>query len=281
MSDELWAWDATEVAAGIREKRITSREVVESCLARIDAVNPTVNAVVEVRPDEALAAADSADRAIAAGRPLGPLHGVPVTTKVNSDLAGYATTNGVEAFRQRARTTTLRTWRTGGAPVRCSWDAPTPGVLHPLVHRQHAARPHTQPLERRAHPGRVERRRRRGGRHRDGTAGPGERHRRLGPIPSGRLRGRGSAAHGGPGAVAVRAGGRRLDPRRQTMLVQGPLARSVENLGSASPRWRTTTRPTPYAFPRRSRALRSSNRSGWAWSATWVWSATTLPWMTR
>lgn len=53
-----------------------SREVVESCLARIEEVNPHLNALVEVRPDEALSLADDADRRRSAGEELGPLHGL-------------------------------------------------------------------------------------------------------------------------------------------------------------------------------------------------------------
>ncbi len=78
----------------IRSGETTSREVVESHLERIENVNGAVNSVVEVRPDEALAAADAADAAQRAGRPLGPLHGVPFSVKTNIDVAGYATTDG-------------------------------------------------------------------------------------------------------------------------------------------------------------------------------------------
>jgi amidase len=54
---------------------------------------------VEVSPEEALGMADAADRAVGAGEELGPLHGVPISIKVNSDQAGHATTNGVVAFK--------------------------------------------------------------------------------------------------------------------------------------------------------------------------------------
>jgi amidase len=60
---------------------------------------PRVNAVVDLLADEALADADKADAAVRAGEPLGPLHGVPVTVKINVDYAGRATTNGVAAFK--------------------------------------------------------------------------------------------------------------------------------------------------------------------------------------
>lgn len=118
MTDELWRWGAVELARAIRQREVSAREAVTSCLERIDSVNPRINAVVESRPDEALAAADAADAAVAAGEPLGPLHGVPVTTKVNSDLAGYATTNGVEAFADAIAehdAPNLANWRRAGA----------------------------------------------------------------------------------------------------------------------------------------------------------------------
>lgn len=97
--DELWRWTATELAHAIRTGVISSREAVISCLNRIEEVNPTLNALVKVLPEEALAAADEADRALAQGNILGPLHGVPISIKINSDQAGQATTDGVVAFK--------------------------------------------------------------------------------------------------------------------------------------------------------------------------------------
>jgi amidase len=99
MASELWQYDATELARLIRLGRASAREATLSCLARLRAVNPTLNAVVMTFDDEALAAADAADAARAQGEVLGPLHGVPVTVKVNTDQKGHATTNGVVAFR--------------------------------------------------------------------------------------------------------------------------------------------------------------------------------------
>ncbi len=96
-SDELWRWSAARLAEGIAAGDISSREAVTSCLERIDAVNPTVNALVDVYADEALEAADLADRMVLHGRSLGPLHGVPSSVKVNTDEAGRATTGGVAA----------------------------------------------------------------------------------------------------------------------------------------------------------------------------------------
>ena len=64
-------------------------------LGRLHKVNPAINAVVRVLEDEARAAAETADAARARGHALPPLHGVPVTTKVNVDQAGLPTDNGV------------------------------------------------------------------------------------------------------------------------------------------------------------------------------------------
>ncbi|MEM6621188.1 MAG: amidase family protein [Pseudomonadota bacterium] len=86
---------ATELAEMISTGQVTAREVCEDALARLAAVNPAINAVVQEMPEEALAAADAVDGARAAGQKLGPLGGVPVTVKVNVDQKGFATTNGL------------------------------------------------------------------------------------------------------------------------------------------------------------------------------------------
>lgn len=96
--EELWKWTAVELSEAIRTKKVSSREAVLSCLNRIEEVNPKVNALVEISPDEALASADAADRALSSGEPIGPLHGVPVSIKVNTDEAGHATTEGLPDF---------------------------------------------------------------------------------------------------------------------------------------------------------------------------------------
>lgn len=96
---ELWACSAVELAGMVRNGSVSSREVVEAHLERIDAVNPGVNAIVEVLAGPALAAAGKADRAVATGERLGPLHGVPVTVKQNIDVAGTATTLGLTALK--------------------------------------------------------------------------------------------------------------------------------------------------------------------------------------
>lgn len=96
---EIWRWDAAEIAGAIESGGISSLEAVRSCLDRIASANPEVNAVVNVLAEQATAAAEERDRARRAGEPLGLLHGVPATVKVNVDLKGQATTGGVPANR--------------------------------------------------------------------------------------------------------------------------------------------------------------------------------------
>jgi amidase len=95
MSNELWRKGALELADMIARKEVSSVEVVQAHLARIDQVNPKLNAVVRRLDESALEAAVAADRAVTAGGPLGALHGVPVTVKENIDLAGTPTTQAV------------------------------------------------------------------------------------------------------------------------------------------------------------------------------------------
>ena len=91
MTTELWQHSASSLAGLIKKREVSSREVVEAHLARIDEVNSSLNAVTVVLAETALAAADAADRT----DPAGPLHGVPFTIKENIDCVGSATTEGV------------------------------------------------------------------------------------------------------------------------------------------------------------------------------------------
>jgi amidase len=91
---ELWRMSATELAALIGGRQVSAREVIETHLRRIDAVNSALNAIVIRLDEQALAAADAADRAVAAGGRLPPLHGVPFTVKECFDLVGTPTTAG-------------------------------------------------------------------------------------------------------------------------------------------------------------------------------------------
>src|SRR5215475_16197992 len=94
---EIWQLSATEQAQRIAKRELSSVEVVNAHLARIDAVNPALNAIVKVLGDEARAEAAAADKKLAAGDKVGPLHGVPFTVKENIDMAGLPTTWGVPA----------------------------------------------------------------------------------------------------------------------------------------------------------------------------------------
>jgi len=120
MNKELWRLDAAALIEGIRSREFSAREVVTACLERLDAVNSTINAITEVRPEEALAAADAADRAVADGNAPGSLHGVPVTIKGNVDLAGWATVNGCAALKDNIAPETspcVQNWLDAGAIV--------------------------------------------------------------------------------------------------------------------------------------------------------------------
>jgi amidase len=89
---------ALELAEAIRTRRTSSREVVEAHLARIQRVNPAINAIVTEMADAARAGARAADAVVASGRDLPPLHGVPFTVKGNIDVAGTPTTHGFPAL---------------------------------------------------------------------------------------------------------------------------------------------------------------------------------------
>jgi amidase len=97
---ELWRMSATELAEAIRTRQASSVEVVEAHLRRIEAVDPSINAVVIVLAEQALEAAEAADRAVAASDDVLPFRGVPFTIKDNIDVAGTPTTQGFAALAQ-------------------------------------------------------------------------------------------------------------------------------------------------------------------------------------
>jgi amidase len=93
--DTLLDAPAVKLADAIRARDVSSVEVVSAFLERIDALNPPVNAVVQVPADLALARARQADDALADGLPVGPLHGVPFTAKDIFATAGVVTAAGL------------------------------------------------------------------------------------------------------------------------------------------------------------------------------------------
>jgi amidase len=97
--EDLWRLSAADLAALIKSKKVSAKEAAQAALARLDAVNPKINAVIDHRPADVLAQAAAIDAVIAQGLDAGPLAGVPVTVKVNIDQAGFATTNGLKLQR--------------------------------------------------------------------------------------------------------------------------------------------------------------------------------------
>jgi amidase len=109
---------ATALAARIRSKEISSRELTELYIRRIEKYDTAVNAVVVRDFERALEAAEGADAAVAAGEPLGPLHGIPMTIKEAYDVEGLPTTWGIPAFAENIATSdadSVRRLRRAGA----------------------------------------------------------------------------------------------------------------------------------------------------------------------
>jgi len=92
--DDLGVASATTLTTAIRERLLSSRELLELFLRRIDRLNPSLNAVVTVDAERAMDAATAADDQTASGAPLGPLHGLPITIKDAIETAGIRSTGG-------------------------------------------------------------------------------------------------------------------------------------------------------------------------------------------
>ena len=92
--DELCELSAIELASRIRRKQVSAREVMSAHLARIERINPKVNAIVTLVAERAMGDAARADELAARGEPLGVLHGLPVAHKDLVDTAGIRTTRG-------------------------------------------------------------------------------------------------------------------------------------------------------------------------------------------
>ena len=101
--EELCDLSATELAARIRRKDVSARDVMSAHLARIERVNPKVNAIVTLVADRAMADAARADDLAKGGTP-GPLHGLPVAHKDLVDTAGIRTTRGSRFYRDTVPT---------------------------------------------------------------------------------------------------------------------------------------------------------------------------------
>jgi amidase len=121
MSLPLHWWSARDLAHAIASRELSAVEVMRAHLDRIHEVNPGLNAIVTLLDDEAaIALAQEADRAVAAGGPLGPLHGLPFAVKDLVDTAGMRTTYGSPLYADHVPTTDsllVRRVREAGALV--------------------------------------------------------------------------------------------------------------------------------------------------------------------
>lgn len=98
--EELCFLSARELAARIRNREVSAREVMTAHLARIHRINPSINAIVSLMDDErALALAEEADRKLTRGEDVGPLHGLPFAFKDLEDAVGFPATRGSLIFK--------------------------------------------------------------------------------------------------------------------------------------------------------------------------------------
>jgi amidase len=128
--DDVVAASAGELAAAIRTRRISSAEVVEAHLRRIDAANPIVNAIVQVTADAARAQARAADTRLARGGVVGPLHGVPFTVKDVCEVAGVISAAGLRsraAFVPERDAVVVERMRSAGAILLGKTNCPPGG----------------------------------------------------------------------------------------------------------------------------------------------------------
>lgn len=120
-NDAIYYQQASTLAEMIRSKQITSMEVVQAHLDRIETINPRINAIVTLMGEQALKDAALADKAVAAGKILGPLHGVPFSIKDAIDTAGVPTQGGSRIFAgripQKDATVVTRMKNAGAIPL--------------------------------------------------------------------------------------------------------------------------------------------------------------------
>ncbi|HXW88312.1 MAG TPA: amidase family protein [Streptosporangiaceae bacterium] len=104
MSLDIATATAAELCRAIRDRTISSRELLETLLTRAERVNPALNAIVAWDVDRARADASAADGASARGEFAGPLHGLPMTVKDVFETAGLVTTSGATALAKHVPT---------------------------------------------------------------------------------------------------------------------------------------------------------------------------------
>ena len=98
-SSKLCALSATEALVQLRSQAISSRDLLEACIARVKALNPQLNAVIAHNHEAARALADQADRARRRGESLGPLHGLPMTLKDAWEVPGMPCVGGAPEYQ--------------------------------------------------------------------------------------------------------------------------------------------------------------------------------------
>jgi len=118
---------ATDLSRAIQSKKISSQELTQLYLTRISEVNPTINAVVQTKPEQTLQIAKQRDEQLARGEIMGPLHGVPVTIKDTVDVEGFICTEGTIGFKNRLATedgTVVARLKSAGAIILGLTNAP-------------------------------------------------------------------------------------------------------------------------------------------------------------
>jgi amidase len=101
MANALPFHTATELARAIRKRKIGCVELLDLYQKRVETYNPELNAVIATDFEAARKRAKAADKAVKAGKKLGPLHGVPMTMKESYDIAGFPTTWGHPAYKDK------------------------------------------------------------------------------------------------------------------------------------------------------------------------------------
>lgn len=95
---EVYQLSANEIIKKIANKDLTARQVAEAFIRRIQEVNQQLNAVHQVDTVRILHAADEADQAVLIGKPLGKLHGLPITIKDTCEISGFIVGKGYPYF---------------------------------------------------------------------------------------------------------------------------------------------------------------------------------------
>lgn len=103
-TSDLTSLTVAQASGRLRRKAVSSVELTRACLARIDKLQPVLNAFITITGDRALADARAADDEIRAGKWRGPFHGVPIALKDNIDTTGVRTTGASELFKDRIPT---------------------------------------------------------------------------------------------------------------------------------------------------------------------------------